>query len=343
MSSGRLLFAVLAAALFIVVLASLGFGAYPVPPGTTAHIMASLLWPGPLPSPPPWTEAERIIIQLVRLPRVLLSVLAGAGLGLAGAALQGLLRNPLVGPDIIGVSAGAACGGVFAILFAWPSAGIVALAFTGGLLAVVLASGLARLGGWGSGLLGVVLAGVIVSAFFSAVLTLAEYLADPQETLPSIVYWLMGSFAGADRDKVATLAIPTLACSALLLGLRWRLNLLSLGDVDAQALGLPVARLRWAVLALCALIVAAQVSVSGIVGWVGLIVPHLARMLVGPDHRRLLPAAGLLGGVFTLVVDDLARTLADQELPVGLLTALVGTPVFAFLFWRTQGRGWRRD
>jgi iron complex transport system permease protein len=331
----------LAAVLPAMMLLSLTLGVYPVPARVVGRVLASLVLPAPLLQDAS-AEAQFVVVQVVRLPRVVLATLAGAGLGLSGAALQGLFRNPLVGPDIIGVSAGAACGGVLAILLAWPAPGVVTAAFAGGLLAVVLASGLARLGR-GSGLLGVVLAGVVVSAFFSAVLALAEFLADPQATLPSIVYWLMGSFAGADQAKVATLAVPTLAGSVLLLGLRWRLNLLSLGDVDAQALGLRVARLRWAVVALCALLVAAQVSVSGIVGWVGLIVPHLARMLVGPDHRRLLPAAGLLGGVFTLGVDDLARSVADQELPIGLLTALVGTPVFALLFWRAQAGGWRRD
>ncbi len=323
-------------------LLSLLIGAYPVRVAHVAQIVGALLLPWPMPAQPGWSETEQVVIQIVRLPRVVLATLAGTGLGLSGAALQGMFRNPLVGPDIIGVSAGAACGGVLAILLAWPGAGVVALAFAGGLLAVALASGLAR-PGRGSGLLGLILAGVIVSAFFSALLTLAEYVADPQSTLPSIVYWLMGSFAGADGDKVATLATPTLACGGLLLGLRWRLNLLSLGDVDATALGLRTGWLRWAMIALVALIVAAQVSVSGIVGWVGLIVPHLARMLVGPDHRRLLPAAGLIGGLFTLGIDDIARSVAGQELPIGLLTALVGTPVFALLFWRTQGGGWRRD
>ncbi len=324
------------------ILLSLTLGAYPVPARTVASVVAGLVMPSAVPDGS-WTESERVVVQLVRLPRVVLATLAGTGLGLSGAALQGLFRNPLVGPDIIGVSAGAACGGALAIMFAWPATGVVSAAFCGGLFAIALASSLARLGGQGSGLLGVVLAGVIVSAFFSAVLTLAESLADPQATLPSIVYWLMGSFAGADRDKIATLAVPTLSGAALLLGLRSRLNLLSLGDADAQALGLPVARLRWAVVALCALIVAAQVAVSGIVGWIGLIMPHLACMLVGPDHRRLLPVAGLLGGIFTPGVDDLARSATSQELPIGLLTALIGTPVFALLFWRTQGRGWHRD
>ena len=323
-------------------LVSLTLGVYPVPVLTVARILAVLVGHVPSTGGAPWTETQFVVVQLVRLPRVILATLAGTGLGLCGAALQGMFRNPLVGPDIIGVSAGAACGGVLAILLSWSGASVVALAFAGGLLAIALASGLARLGR-GSGLLSLILAGVVVSAFFSALLTLAEYLADPQSTLPSIVYWLMGSFTNADRDKVVTLAVPTLACGTLLLALRWRLNLLSLGELDAAALGVDAGRLRWAMIVLIALIVAAQVSVSGIVGWVGLIVPHLARMLVGPDHRRLLPAAGLLGGVFTLGMDDIARSVASQELPIGLLTALVGTPVFALLFWRTQVGGWRRD
>ncbi len=320
---------------------SLCLGVYPIPTRTVLRIVLALIWPGPLPEHPPWSDTEIMVVQIVRLPRILLATLAGAGLGLSGAALQGLFRNPLVGPDIIGVSAGAACGGVGAMLLGWTAYEIVGPALLGGLMAVLLASGLARLAK--GGMLALVLAGIIVAAFFSATLTLLEYLADPLTSLPRIIYWLMGSFAGANTQAVAVAGAGTLGAGAVLLGLRWRLNLLSLGDTDAAALGLNIARFRWAVVALSALIVATQVSVSGIVGWIGLIIPHFARMLVGPDHRRLMPAAGLLGGVFMLGVDDIARSIASQELPVGLLTAFIGTPVFAVLFWRTQGRGWGRN
>jgi iron complex transport system permease protein len=180
----------------------------------------------------------------------------------------------------------------------------------------------------------------VVGAFFTAIHGLIQYTADPEKKLPAMIYWLIGSFAGATPQKTMILAPPVLAAGAVLVALRWRINLLSLGEADAGALGVRVGLLRWTLLASVSLIVAAQVAVSGIVGWVGLIVPHLARMLVGPDHRRLVPASGLVGAIFLLLMDDIARTIVPQEVPIGILTAGIGTPVFALLFWRAQARGW---
>jgi iron complex transport system permease protein len=324
--------------LFAAVLLSLCIGVYPIAPMTVLRILAALSWPGTLPEHPDWSIAEQIVVQAVRLPRVLLATIAGAGLGLTGAALQGLLQNPLVSPDIIGVSAGAACGGVLALLLGLPLYAVAGVGFLGGMAAILATAALARFGR-GSPFT-YVLGGVIVSAFFSAALSLMEFVADPLTSLPQVIHWLMGSFAGATALSVGVLGIPTLVAGAILLGLRWRLNLLSLGDTDAASLGVDPGRLRATIIVLAALIVAAQVAVSGIVGWVGLIVPHLARMLVGPDHRRLLPTSAVLGSAFTLVVDDIARSITNQELPIGLLTAVIGTPVFALLFWRLQSKGW---
>lgn len=329
--------ALLAAALPLAMIASLAIGFYPVPPARVATVLASAI-AGRAHAPGAPAPAE-VVVLLVRLPRVAAATLAGVALGLSGAALQGLFRNPLVGPDLVGASSGSACGAAFAILLGWAAAAVVGTAFAGGLFAVAAAAALARAGG-GGGLLRIVLAGVLVSAFGGALLGLAQFLADPNTTLPAIVFWLMGSFAAADRSQVLTMAAATAVGGSVVLLLRWRINLLSLGELDAAALGVRTDRLRWAVIAAVALMVAAQVAVSGIVGWVGLIVPHMARAVVGPDHRKLLPAAGLVGGLFTLLVDDLARTVGAQEIPVGLLTALVGTPAFALLFWRTQRGGW---
>ncbi len=323
------------------VVGSLCIGAFPVPAGQVARIVIDSLWPGAA-QPFPATDAQLAAIDVIRLPRVLLAALAGAGLGISGAALQGMMRNPLVGPDLIGISSGAACGGLFAILLDWPPWGLLAAAFTGGFLALAAAWFLARLSR-GGGVLPLILAGVVVSAFFTAMHGLIQYTADPENKLPTMIYWLIGSFAGATPHKVAILAPPVLGAGAVLLLLRWRINLLSLGELDALALGIRVFRLRWLILALVALIVAAQVSVSGIVGWVGLIVPHFARMAVGPDHRRLLPASALIGAIFLLAMDDVARTLVRQELPIGILTAGIGTPIFAILFWRTQAKGWSNE
>ncbi len=323
-------------------LGSLCIGAYPVAFPRVVGILLGGFLPEPLRPHAAWTDAEFAAVQVIRLPRVLLAMLAGGGLGLSGAALQGMMRNPLVGPDLVGISSGAACGGILAILFDWPSWGLLAAAFAGGFVALLSAWSLARLSR-GGGILPFILAGVVVAAFFTAVHGLIQYTADPENKLPTMVYWLIGSFAGATSHKVAVLAPPVLIAGGLLLGLRWRINLLSLGDLDGTALGVRGARLRWLIIALVSVIVAAQVAVSGIVGWVGLIVPHFARMLVGPDHRRLLPAAALSGAIFLLAMDDIARTLIAQELPIGILTAGFGTPVFAFLFWRLQARGWSRE
>ncbi len=338
----RLILAALAVVLAIAMILSLCIGRYPVSPRTALRILWSLIIGGGTGEPTGWTNTEMIVIATVRLPRVLVAAIAGAGLGLSGAALQGLFRNPLVGPQVVGISHGAAWGGVVAILLGAGHWGIVSWAFVFAILSLAAVFALSRLSG-SSNLLSVVLAGIIVSAFFSALVGLAEFFANPERQLPGIVYWLLGSFAAVSARSLAVVAVPTLLAGGVLLLLRWRINVLSLGDADAAALGVNVGRLRWAILTLVTLIVAAQVSVSGAIGWVGLVVPHLARRLVGANHQYLLPASALLGASYLLVVDDLARSIATQELPVGVLTALLGTPVFAVVFWRAQSRGWSRD
>jgi iron complex transport system permease protein len=228
------------------------------------------------------------------------------------------------------------------MMFDWPPAGIIALAFAGGLAAMACTFSVAKLARGSASSMKLILAGVFIGAFFLALVGLIQFLV-PDAKLPTMVYWLLGSFVGADPQKVFMIAIPTLVGGAVLMLLRWRINLLSLGDLDAKTLGINVGVLRWAIIALVSLIVASQVAVSGIIGWVGLVVPHCARMLVGPDHRRLLPTAALVGGLFVLGLDDLTRSIVRAELPVGVLTALIGTPVVCFLFWKTQGKGWGRE
>ena len=328
----------LLAALMALMLASLAIGRYPLAlPDILRVVLGTRLDATHSAADPAW-----VVVEIVRLPRILGVTLCGVGLGLAGAAMQGVFRNPLVGPEVAGVSAGASFGGVVALSLSWSMAGVIGMAFGFGLGALLAAFGLAQLAGK-RGVLALVLAGVVVGGLFGALTGLAQYVADPQSKLPSIVYWLLGSFVGLTYEKVAIVAVVTLLAGSLLMLLRWRINLLALGEVDAQVLGVRVDALRWSVVALVALLVAAQVAVSGGVGWVGLIVPHIARMVVGPEHSRLLPASALLGGIYLLAMDDIARSASTQEIPIGLLTALVGTPVFGVLFWRLQGRGWNRD
>jgi iron complex transport system permease protein len=331
--------ALLLVTLALTILLSLTMGRYPVPLSEVVRIVLST-WP--FSTKGDYDDAPWVAVEIIRLPRVLLATLCGMSLALAGATMQGVFRNPLVGPEVAGVSAGATLGGVAALMVGWGAWAVVGSAFTGGLLALFCAFFLAGVAGRSS-LLGLVLAGVIVGGFCSAIVGLLETLADPMTRLPTIIFWLLGSFAGATYEKVAIVAVVTLVASKLLLALRWRVNLLSLGESDAEALGVNINALRWTLMALVAVMVAAQVSVSGGVGWVGLIVPHMARMIVGPEHSRLLPASALLGGSYLVVMDDLARSATPQEIPIGLLTSAVGTPIFALLFWRTQSKGWIND
>ena len=333
--------AALCIALAVLMCGSLCVGIYPISPSSAVGVMWSLLSPWPH-AVQGWSETERVVVTLIRLPRVLLGGMAGAGLGMAGAAMQGLFRNPLVGPDLIGITSGASAGAALAILLSLPEAGISLLAWAGAivaLLAVILSARIAKRGG----LLSLVLSGVVVSSLLSACVGLAEYLADPYSKLPDLIYWLLGSFAGASAGKVTVVGATLLLGGIPLLLLRWRLNVLSLGEDDARTLVVHARTMRGIVIGSAAMIVAGQVSVSGNVGWVGLIVPHFARMVVGADHRRLLPVAGLMGAFFTLGCDDIARSITHQEIPIGLITSLVGTPVFLFIFWRTQARGWTRE
>jgi iron complex transport system permease protein len=336
----RIVLVLLGLALAIVALISLHLGRYPIPVTTTIRILWSLML-GRAHGGGAWTDTELVVIQTVRLPRVLAASIAGAGLGLSGAALQGLFRNPLVGPQVVGISHGAALGGVIAILIGANSGGVVGLAFALAFAALVAVFMLSRASG--ASILSIVLAGVIVSAFFAALVGVTEIFADPERQLPSIVYWLLGSLATASWRSVAILAPTTMVAGCVLLMLRWRINILSLGETDAAALGVRVAPLRWFVLVLVTFIVAAQVSVSGTIGWVGLVAPHLTRRLVGPNHQYVLPASTLLGAVYLLIVDDVARSIAPQEIPIGVLTALIGAPVFAVVFWKAQARGWARE
>lgn len=322
----------------LLVIASLSMGRYPVSFFNVVAILVDNVAALGITFPP---SAESVV-ELVRLPRVLAALLAGGGLGIAGAALQGVFRNPLVGPQIIGVSSGAGFGGALAILLFGTAAATVSLAFVFGLGAIAIVYLMSRMQSQAPILL-LVLAGVVTSAFFTALISLVKYVADPDNKLPAIVYWLMGSLASIGWRDLMVLAVPVTLGGLLTYGLRFRIDVLSFGDEDAHALGVPVERTRWLALVCVALISAAVVAVAGIVGWIGLVVPHFARALVGPSHHALLPASAVLGALYLLLIDDIARTATAAEIPLGILTALIGAPVFAFLLRRTHLTGWRRD
>ena len=276
-------------------------------------------------------NVETVVMQ-VRGPRVLGALLVGAGLAAAGTAYQGMFRNPLVSPDILGVSTGAALGAVLGIFLSQEIFIIQLFAFAGGLAAVGLVYWIgSRLRGHDP-LLALVLTGVVVGTLLGSAIALLKYLADPYNQLPAITYWLLGSLAAiSPKDIGYSLPLVLVGLVPMLL-LRWRMNLLALPDDEARALGVDTRRLRTLVVACATLMTASAVAISGIIGWVGLLIPHAARMLVGPDFGRLLPLAMLLGAAFLLAVDTLCRTIATIEVPPGVLTALIGTPFFLWLF-----------
>ena len=289
-----------------------------------------------------YTELEEKIIELVRLPRVLMALIVGAGLSVAGASLQGIFRNPLAGPEILGVSSGAAFGGALAILFFDKAIMIISLAFIFGLISIILISFLSRINGQNP-ILMVVLSGVIIGALFSALTSLLTYIADPEDKLPAIVYWLLGSLSGATFQNLLIISIPITIGTTLIYFLRYRLNLLSLGEEEAKSLGTDIQKTKWLILAIVTFIISACVALCGIIGWVGLIIPHFARMLVGADHKKLIPLSILLGSSYLLIIDNLARTLAENEIPLSVLTAIIGAPIFIFLLRKMQNKGWNND
>jgi iron complex transport system permease protein len=322
------------ALLAVVTLASMAVGSFPVRPSDVARV----LWGALSGSDAAVADNVRAIVLQVRGPRVLAALAVGAALACAGAAYQNLFRNPLVAPDILGVSAGCALGAVAGIFLGLPIAAIQGLAFAGGIAAVSL---VLAIGAWVRGhdrVLTLVLTGVVVGSLFGAGIAFAKYVADPYNQLPAITFWLLGSFAGVlPRDLAFALPLIGAALVPLML-LRWRVNVLSLPDDEARALGVDVTRVRLIVIAAATLATSAGVAIAGIVGWVGLVVPHAARLLVGAEFARVLPMSALLGGTFLLLIDTLCRTVARTELPPGVLTALVGTPVFIWLLAVTYRR-----
>ncbi len=325
---------VAAASLLAVLLIAFAAGKYPIAPIDLLRALAARL--GLAAAPP---EPVQTVLWNIRLPRVAAGVLVGAVLGAAGAAYQSMFRNPLVSPDILGVSAGAGLGAAAAIFLGLPLALVQALAFAGGLLAVGTVYMIAGLVRRHDPVLVLVLAGVTVGALLGAGISLLKILADPYSQLPTITFWLLGGLNAVVGDELlATLPAMLLGLLPLAL-LRWRINLLGLSDEEAAALGVHVGRLRLVLIAAATLGTAAAVSLAGIIGWVGLVVPHIARLLVGPEFSRLLPASLILGAGFLVGADTLARTIAPIELPLGILAALVGAPFFLFLLARGGRRG----
>lgn len=328
---GAITLIVLGVVLVAAVVVSLLLGRYPIAPSEALGMLAGQI----LPIDQFWTDQQATMFFNVRLPRILLAILVGCCLSAAGAAFQGTFQNPLVSPDILGASQGAAFGAAVAILLGLSSAGVSALAFAMSLvtvLLVLLISARAR----GNRVLVVVLAGVMVSSLFQAGVSYAKLVADPTDELADITYWLMGSLTGATMGDIRHVVLIMAAGLIILFALRWRINILTMGDDEAATMGFNARRIRLAVIFGATLITAASVSVSGMIGWIGLVIPHLCRMIVGCDYRTLLPASMLMGASFLLIVDNISRLATTAEIPIGILTAFVGAPFFLYLITRKK-------
>jgi iron complex transport system permease protein len=302
-------------------------GRFPVSIGELLNVAAAELTGR---SPDVSAAVQNVILQ-VRGPRVVVATLIGAALAVAGTAFQGLFRNPLVSPDLLGASSGAALGSVIGIYLSLGVFAIQAFAFVGGLIAVCAVYLIGSSVRTRDPILVLVLTGVVIGTLLGSGIGLVKYVADPYNQLPATTFWLLGSLAATNNEDLERLSGPIALGILVLIALRWRMNVMSLPDEEARALGLPSDPLRIVIVAAATLITSASVATAGIIGWVGLVVPHMARALVGPDFARLLFAATLLGGAFLLVIDTLARSVTAIEIPLGILTALVGTPFFIWL------------
>ena len=315
-----------------IAIASLGMGRFEVDFITVVKILASHVFP----IEETWTAMEYNVVMTVRLPRILLALLIGAGLSISGASFQGMFGNPLVSADILGVAAGAGFGASIGILLFGNGYVTQILALLFGLAAIGFTY---AIGGVKKSMpiFMLVLAGVVTSALFNALISLTKFVADPEEKLPAITYWLMGSLGTASYRDLYTAGPIILIGIIILLAVRWRINLLTLPDDEAKSLGISVTSLKWTVIIGATLCTAAAVAIAGIVGWVGLIIPHIARMFVGNNNERVLPMSLALGAAYLLIIDTLARTLTAAEIPLSILTAIVGAPFFAYLLRKTGG------
>lgn len=326
MKHEKLIYGILLVALPIILFfVSFLLGRYPVTPVEVVRTILSPIFPALEVSP-----SVTSIVFNIRLPRIIAAMIVGAALSLAGAAFQGIFKNPLVSPDLLGVANGAGFGACLAILASAGNFMIQISSFVFGIISVSITYVISKTYKAG-GILVLVLSGVAISAFFNALISGAKFIADPYDKLPQITYWLMGSLSSVNLDKLIMILIPIFIGVVILFALRWQINLLSMGDEEAQSLGLNPERLRLLIIVVSTLITSAAVSISGIIGWVGLLVPHMTRMIVGPDHKILLPASLSIGASFLLLIDNISRTIIAIEIPIGILTALIGVPLFLYL------------
>lgn len=327
----KLVIPVLFIVLMLLILACLCVGKYSISPGECIRIICGKLT-GAAPS---WDGMDEKMLIGVRLPRTIAAVIVGAALSLSGAVYQGIFKNPLVSPDFLGVSSGACVGAAIAILMSLSSLAVQIFAFAGGIIAVALTLFIPRVMRSKSNIM-LVLAGIIVGGAMSSILGFIKYIADPETQLAAITYWQLGSFAYVDNAAVLSVIPLCIIAAVIVIAMSWWINILSLGEQEAASLGANVGVLRGVCIVCSTVLTASAVCISGTIGWVGLVIPHFGRMIAGSDNRRLLPAAALIGGIFMLFVDTVTRIIGPAEMPVSILTGLIGAPFFAWLLYRQR-------
>ena len=310
---------------------SLALGRIDVPPGVIIKIIFSKI----LPISQTWTDTIDCVVMDVRLPRVVAGMLVGAGLSISGASFQGVFRNPLVSPHILGVASGAGFGAALAILLFNQILFTQLMSFIFGLAAVIATYTLSRVYRM-TPVLMMVLSGIVVGSLFSALTSFMKYIADPMNKMPAIVFWLLGSLNHVTGKDLWVVGPVFACCIGVLLAVRWRINLLAMGEEDARALGVNTEQLKFVIIVCATIITASAVCISGIIGWIGIVIPHVGRLIVGPDHKHLLPASMLIGAAYLVMVDTISRTVLVTEIPIGILTAIIGAPIFAYLLRKNR-------
>lgn len=322
---------ILMIALLVLIIVSVGVGRYSI----ALNEIPTILYQGITGELDADSRKALIVLTVIRIPRIILAMLTGAALSASGAAYQGLFQNPMVSPDILGVSSGASVGAAVALLLDFPSAMVHVTAFLAGILAVCLVAMISRVVTGGNGrVLVMVLSGTVISSVFSALTSLIKYVADTDEKLPAITFWLMGSFAKNNSyTNVRIMLIVSIIGLLPLLALRWNINALSFGEDEASSLGVNVIQTRNLIIFSSTLLTASSICICGMVGWVGLIMPHISRLLTGANYGKMLPVSILSGAIFMLLVDNVSRVIIPGELPVGILTSLIGAPLFIYLLF----------
>lgn len=312
---------------------SFTLGRYPI---SYQELISTMYWHFQDPSKIADPNMQTVLFN-IRIPRVLVVLMVGAGMSMAGSAYQGMFRNPLVSPDILGASAGAGFGAALAIILNQPVSQIQLFAFIGGIFAVFFATRFERIMRYDP-ILALVLGGMLIKSFFNSGLSIIKYLADPEQTLPAITFWLMGTFTDVVKNDIFQVLIPLLIASIFLFLNRQRLNVASFGEEEAKAMGVRTKWVRFEVIVACTLITASSISICGEIGWIGLIIPHLSRALAGPNYRTLIPVSAILGSSYLLICDTICRNAFAVELPIGILTSLMGIPFFIVIFKQRAGK-----